>query len=118
VILFMQRRPSGLFPDKGRAADQADRNAAPMLAKTTRRGDVYLGTTLMILGLIVVPLLYVTGVMPLEFVNKLGYILTFAICAVGLDLIWGYVGVLSLCQFMFFAIGGYCMGLYLVDHGP
>ncbi|MBC7785078.1 MAG: urea ABC transporter permease subunit UrtC [Burkholderiales bacterium] len=42
----------------------------------------------------------------------------FAIFAIGLDLIWGYIGVLSLCQFLFFAIGGYAMGLYLINHGP
>jgi urea transport system permease protein len=117
VILFMQRRPSGLFPDKGRAADQADRSA-PLLSRTSKRGERYLAGSLIALGLVLVPLLYLTGLMSLEFVNKLGYIFTFAICAVGLDLIWGYIGVLSLCQFMFFSIGGYCMGLYLADHGP
>jgi ABC-type branched-subunit amino acid transport system permease subunit len=118
VILFMQRRPSGLFPDKGRSADQADRAAAPILTRITARGERRLAAALVLAGLVLVPLLYATGFMKLEFVNKLGYILTFAICAVGLDLVWGYIGVLSLCQFMFFAIGGYCMGLYLVDHGP
>ena len=25
---------------------------------------------------------------------------------------------LSLCQFLFFSLGGYCMGLYLINHGP
>jgi urea transport system permease protein len=118
VILFMQRRPAGMFPDKGRMADQADRTSAPFVARITRRGDMILGGALVVFGLILVPLLYGSGVMPLEFVNKLGYIFAFAICAIGLDLIWGYVGVLSLAQFLFFAIGGYCMGLYLVNYGP
>src|SRR5882672_4152838 len=67
---------------------------------------------------ITVPLCYGSGLMSPEFVNKLGYILAFAICAIGLDLVWGYIGVLSLCQFMFFSIGGYAMGLYLINHGP
>jgi len=118
VVLFMTRKPSGLFPDKGRAADQADRISMPFLAKTTKAGDWWLGVSLMFLGLIVVPCLYFSGAMSLEYVNKLGYILTFAICAIGLDLLWGYIGVLSLCQFMFFAIGGYCMGMYLINYGP
>jgi urea transport system permease protein len=118
VILFMQRRPAGLFPDKGRMADQADRTSAPIAARIGRRGDLILGGTLVFLGLILVPLLYGSGMMSLEFVNKLGYILAFAICAIGLDLIWGYIGVLSLAQFLFFAIGGYCMGLYLINYGP
>ncbi|MGC4033879.1 MAG: urea ABC transporter permease subunit UrtC [Tepidisphaeraceae bacterium] len=118
VILFMQRRPGGLFPDKGRAADQADRISAPPVPKITFKGDLIMGCVLIALGLGVVPLMYGTGMMSLEYVNKLGYILTFAICAIGLDLIWGYIGVLSLTQFLFFAVGGYAMGLYLVNYGP
>jgi urea transport system permease protein len=118
VLLFMLRKPSGLFPDKGRAADQADRTAMPFLAKPSRRGEVMLGVAMLFVGLVVVPSLYLTGMMSLEFLNKLGYILCLAICAIGLDLIWGYIGVLSLCQFMFFTIGGYCMGLYLINYGP
>ncbi|HEX8322868.1 MAG TPA: urea ABC transporter permease subunit UrtC [Tepidisphaeraceae bacterium] len=118
VILFMQRRPAGLFPDKGRAADQADRISAPPVPKITTRGDLILGSAMLVFGLLLVPLLYGTGLMSLEYVNKLGYIFSFAICAIGLDLVWGYIGVLSLMQFLFFSIGGYCMGLYLICHGP
>jgi len=118
VILFMQRRPAGMFPDKGRMADQADRTAAPFLTKTSGRTDVIIGIVMLVIGLGLVPLLYGTGMMSIEFVNKLGYILTFAICAIGLDLVWGYIGVLSLCQFLFFSLGGYCMGLYLINYGP
>jgi urea transport system permease protein len=118
VILFMQRRPGGLFPERGRMADQADKTAAPSLSIKSKSVDCLLGGTFIVLGLVLVPLLYGTGLMSLEFVNKLGYILAFAICAIGLDLVWGYVGVLSLCQAMFFSIGGYCMGLYLINYGP
>lgn len=45
--------------------------------------------------------------------NLLGKFLTFAIVAVGLDLIWGYTGVLSLGHGVFFGLGAYCMGMYL-----
>ena len=71
-----------------------------------------------IFGLIVIPLLYVTGVVSPEFVNKLGYMATFALVAIGLDLLWGYCGAMSLCQALFFAIGAYCMGFYLINVGP
>lgn len=118
VVLFMQRRPAGLFPDKGRMADQADRTSMPIATQTSGRVDLLMGLCLALLGLFVVPYFYGRGSISPEFVNKLGYILTFSICAIGLDLIWGYIGVLSLCQFMFFAFGGYCMGLYLINHGP
>ncbi|KYF77779.1 urea ABC transporter permease subunit UrtC, partial [Sorangium cellulosum] len=45
--------------------------------------------------------------------NLLGKFLTFAIVALGLDLIWGYGGMLSLGQGLFFGLGGYAMAMYL-----
>src|SRR5580704_6072358 len=47
-------------------------------------------------------------------VPLLGKCLCFAILALSLDLIWGYAGILSLGQGAFFALGGYCMGMYLM----
>lgn len=46
--------------------------------------------------------------------NLLGKFLCYAIAALGIDLIWGFTGVLSLGQGVFFALGGYCMGMYLM----
>lgn len=45
--------------------------------------------------------------------NLLGKFLTFAIVALGLDLIWGYGGMLSLGQGLFFGLGAYAMAMYL-----
>ena len=45
--------------------------------------------------------------------SLLGKFLTFAIVAVGLDLIWGYTGLLSLGQGVFFGLGGYAMAMFL-----
>ena len=39
--------------------------------------------------------------------------LCFAILAIGVDLSWGYGGMLVLGQGVFFGLGGYCMGMYL-----
>ena len=46
--------------------------------------------------------------------------LCFAIIAVGIDLVWGYGGMLALGQGVFFGVGGYCMGMYLklAEAGP
>ena len=38
----------------------------------------------------------------------------YAICALAMDLIWGYTGILSLGHGVFFALGGYAMGMYLM----
>jgi urea transport system permease protein len=44
----------------------------------------------------------------------LGKYLCYALLALSLDLIWGYAGILSLGHGAFFALGGYCMGMYLM----
>jgi len=45
--------------------------------------------------------------------NLVGKYLTYAFVAVGLVLCWGYGGILSLGQGVFFGIGGYCMAMFL-----
>jgi urea transport system permease protein len=45
--------------------------------------------------------------------NLIGKFLTFAIVAIGLDLIWGYGGMLSLGQGLFFGMGAYAMAMYM-----
>ena len=47
-------------------------------------------------------------------VSLLGKIMCYAICALAMDLIWGYTGILSLGHGLFFALGGYAMGMYLM----
>ncbi|POA52919.1 MULTISPECIES: urea ABC transporter permease subunit UrtC [unclassified Pseudomonas] len=43
-----------------------------------------------------------------------GKILCYAVVALALDLVWGYAGLLSLGHGLFFALGGYAMGMYLM----
>ncbi|CAJ0871466.1 urea ABC transporter permease subunit UrtC [Ralstonia flatus] len=56
-------------------------------------------------------------VMPLAFdvfrLNLIGKYLSYAFVAVGLVLCWGYGGILSLGQGVFFGLGGYCMAMFL-----
>jgi len=46
-------------------------------------------------------------------VALLGKYFTYMLLALAVDLIWGYLGILSLGHGAFFALGGYAMGLYL-----
>src|SRR5438093_7541120 len=46
--------------------------------------------------------------------NLFGKFLTYAILALGIDLIWGYAGVLSLGHGVFFGLGAYVMGMHLM----
>ena len=52
-------------------------------------------------------------VLPQFRLNLLGRYLSLAIVAIGVDLIWGFTGLLSLGQGIFFALGGYCSAMYL-----
>ncbi len=72
---------------------------------------------LCVLGFVLIPSLYFMGVLSIGDINMLGRFMTFAILALGLDLLWGYVGILSLCQFTFFCLGAYAMGIHLAHHG-
>ena len=47
-------------------------------------------------------------------VGLVGKIMCYAIAALAMDLIWGYTGILSLGHGLFFALGGYAMGMYLM----
>ncbi|WP_413113307.1 urea ABC transporter permease subunit UrtC [Thaumasiovibrio sp. DFM-14] len=47
-------------------------------------------------------------------ISLMGKYLCYAMLALALDLVWGYLGLLSLGHGAFFAIGGYAMGMYLM----
>jgi len=75
-----------------------------------------------LVGLVLLVVLPMLNVLPAEDswlhlsdfrLNQFGKFLAFAILALGLDLIWGYCGVLSMGQGVFFGFGAYCMGMYL-----
>ena len=51
--------------------------------------------------------------LPVFRLNLLGRYLSLAIVALGVDLIWGFTGMLSLGLGIFFAIGGYCAAMFL-----
>ena len=48
------------------------------------------------------------------WVTLIGKIMCYAIVAIAMDLAWGYGGILSLGHGLFFALGGYSMGMYLM----
>ncbi len=51
---------------------------------------------------------------PTYAVSLVGKYLSYAILALAVDLVWGYVGILTLGHAAFFALGGYAMGMYLM----
>lgn len=75
---------------------------------------------LVVLACAIVPYLnlYVPADSPFHLstftVTLLGKYLTYALLALSVDLVWGYLGILSLGHGAFFALGGYAMGMYLM----
>jgi urea transport system permease protein len=63
---------------------------------------------LTVLLAVVLPLL-----LPIFRLNLVGKYLTYAFVAIGLVMVWGYGGVLSLGQGVFFGLGGYAMAMFL-----
>ena len=63
--------------------------------------------------LIVAAVVAAPAVLPVFRLNLLGRFLALAIVALGIDLIWGFTGLLSLGQGIFFALGGYAIAMYL-----
>lgn len=63
---------------------------------------------LMALIVVVLPLM-----LDIFRLNLVGKYLTYAFVAIGLVLCWGYGGILSLGQGVFFGLGGYCMAMFL-----
>lgn len=57
---------------------------------------------------------YGSGTIPTSMIKVLGKTFCLALAAVAMDLVWGYVGILSLGQMAFFALGGYMIGQWLM----
>ena len=71
------------------------------------------GAELAVLAALLLLLILAPSLLSEFRLNQLGKFLTFAIVAIGIDLLWGYTGMLSLGQGVFFGLGGYAMAMYL-----
>ncbi|PKG49408.1 urea ABC transporter permease subunit UrtC [Halomonas sp. MES3-P3E] len=83
-----------------------------------RSTQIFLGVLVAALALVTLLHVAVPPDSPLHIgaytVNLFGKYLSYALLAVAVDLVWGYLGILSLGHGAFFAIGGYAMGMYLM----
>ncbi len=87
------------------------------ILKGDRGGQIFL--LLLLATLVAVPILNALPPehalhLPTYLVTLLGKYLTYALLAVSVDLVWGFMGILSLGHAAFFGLGGYAMGMYLM----
>ena len=90
-----------------------------ILSALDRKAWLALGTFLA-LALVAVPALHLLVPESSPFhvstyaITLIGKIMCYALVAVAMDLIWGFGGILSLGHGLFFALGGYAFGMYLM----
>jgi ABC-type branched-subunit amino acid transport system permease subunit len=136
IIVFIQKRPQGLFALKGqdggwvRDLDECTLAAAhcrpvpphadvaaAAAADARRLGDVHCRRVRAAragAGAEPAPARGHPFHLADYWVTLGGKIMCYAIVALAMDLIWGYAGILSLGHGLFFALGGYAMGMYLM----
>jgi len=74
---------------------------------------ILVGSALTLLG-VIFPVLNAHGLMSDFTITLWGKYLCYALLAISVDLLWGYTGLLSLGQALFFSLGGYMFGMYLM----
>ena len=112
-------------PERSEGSRPGDAEILRFAQDDRRRGDGFLRRwTGVVIALavvaVVVPVLNL--VVPVDSalhlsdyaVQLVAKIMCYAIAALAMDLIWGYTGILSLGHGVFFALGGYAMGMYLM----
>ncbi|MEN4802832.1 urea ABC transporter permease subunit UrtC [Pantoea agglomerans] len=88
------------------------------VARTAPRLTISIGLAITVALLVMPFLALLPATHPLAIstytLTLVGKILCYAVVAVALDLVWGYAGLLSLGHGLFFALGAYAMGMYLM----
>lgn len=84
------------------------------MKKTFSRPELITLGVLAFLLWVLLPWLNSTGALPDYYLGLCGKYGCYAILAISVDLLWGYTGLLSLGQALFFSLGGYMLGMHLM----
>jgi len=85
-----------------------------MSTSNNRRYEFIAVAVIALFLIVVFPLLNAQGMVSNFTINLWGKYLCFALLAISVDLLWGYTGLLSLGQSLFFSLGGYMLGMHLM----
>jgi len=88
-------------------------DAVPIRGVERQRQRSLLIEAAIVVAIALVLILIMPAVLSSFRLNLLGRFLALAIVALGIDLIWGYTGLLSLGHGIFFGLGGYAIGMHL-----
>lgn len=87
--------------------------AIDMGVEKTGLRDRILYFSFLVFFLLAFPLGYKIGLLELSTMTLWGRYFCFVIAAIGIDLIWGYTGVMTMCHAFFFCIGAYALGMFM-----
>lgn len=76
--------------------------------------EIIIAGVIVFVMLVLLPVLNAQGVISNFTINVWGKYLSYALLAISVDMLWGYTGLLSLGQALFFTLGGYMHGMYLM----
>lgn len=82
--------------------------------RSISRGELFAVGILAVLVVLVLPFANQQGWISNFSINLWGKYLCYALLAISVDLLWGYTGLLSLGQALFFSLGGYMIGMHLM----
>src|SRR5688572_13853213 len=76
--------------------------------------ELTIASIIAIFLVVVFPILHTTGAVSDFTIKVWGKYLCYGLLAISVDLLWGYTGLLSLGQALFFSLGGYMLGMNLM----
>ncbi len=89
----------------------------PFASLRGRGSELWCVGIVSVVFVVALPLVNLLGLFSDYYLNLFGKYLSLAILALGMDLIWGYTGILSLGQAIFFGLGAYSIGMYMMLEG-
>src|SRR5206468_8936270 len=104
-----------LLPRQGTRRGRSEVSAViPTVGEAARDTERLWLAIFAVIFVVVLPLANALGFLSDYYLNLFGKYLSLAILALGMDLIWGYTGILSLGQAIFFGIGAYSIGMHMM----
>src|SRR5580704_264716 len=76
--------------------------------------EIPIAATVALVLLVLLPVLNASGLVSNFTINLWGKYLCYGLLAISVDMLWGYTGLLSLGQALFFSLGGYMLGMNLM----
>jgi urea ABC transporter permease protein UrtC len=84
------------------------------MTRTFSKKELSLVLILGLFFIVALPALNAAGAVDNFTINLWGKYLCYALLAISVDILWGYTGLLSLGQALFFSLGGYMLGMHLM----